>query len=42
LIWYWLREKDWIPEGQQKECKQASLGGSRLGVPSRIYQRPGM
>jgi hypothetical protein len=26
LIWYWVREKDWSPDGQQKEWKQATLG----------------
>jgi hypothetical protein len=30
---YWVREKDWGPEGQQKECKQAILGNRRLGDP---------
>jgi hypothetical protein len=33
LIWYWVREKDWIPEGQQKEWKQTTMGGRRLGYP---------
>ena len=27
-------------EGQQKEWKQATLGGRRLGKPSRMHQRP--
>jgi hypothetical protein len=31
LIWYWVREKDWRPEGQQKEWEQATSGGRRLG-----------
>jgi len=30
MIWYWVGEKDSIPEGQQKEWKQATLGVSRL------------
>jgi hypothetical protein len=41
MIWYWKREKDWSPEDQQKEWKQATSGGKRLGGPSRMYQRPG-
>jgi hypothetical protein len=32
LIWYWVREKDRSPEGQQKEWKQATSGNRRLGV----------
>jgi hypothetical protein len=32
VICYWVREKDWIPEGKQKEWKQAT-SGSRLGGP---------
>jgi hypothetical protein len=29
MIWHWVREKDWSPEGQQKEWKQATseVGG---------------
>jgi hypothetical protein len=30
LIWYWEREKDWSPECQQKEWKQATSGNRRL------------
>jgi hypothetical protein len=41
LIWYWVREKHWGPEIQQKECKQATSGNRRLGTPSRMHQRPG-
>jgi hypothetical protein len=40
LIWYWVREKDRSPEGQQKEWKQAISGGRRLGGRSRMHQRP--
>jgi hypothetical protein len=29
------------PEGQQKEWKQATSGGRRLGEPSKMHQRPG-
>ena len=36
-----MREKDLSSEGQQKEWKQASLGGKTLGIPSRMPQRPG-
>jgi hypothetical protein len=28
-----MREKDWSPEGQQKELKQATSGNKRLGDP---------
>jgi hypothetical protein len=45
LIWYWVREKNWSPKDQQKEQKQATLGGwtlRGLGGVSRIHQRPGM
>jgi hypothetical protein len=28
-----MREKDLSPEGQRKECKQATLGNRRLGDP---------
>jgi hypothetical protein len=41
LIWYWVRERNWSLEGLQKEWRQATLGGRRLGVPSRMHQRPG-
>ena len=40
MVWYWVREKEWSPEGQQKEWKQATPGNRRLGKPSRMYQRP--
>jgi hypothetical protein len=41
LIWYWVREKDWSPEGQQKEWKQATSGNRRYGGHFRMHQRPG-
>jgi hypothetical protein len=25
LIWYWVREKDWSPEGQQKRMETDNL-----------------
>jgi hypothetical protein len=31
LVWYWIREKNWSPEGQQKEWKQATSGNRRWG-----------
>jgi hypothetical protein len=34
-------ERTEIPEGQQKEQKQATSGGRRLGGPSKMYQRLG-
>ena len=37
LIWYWVREKDWKPEGQQRELKQVMSGDRRSGGPSRIH-----
>jgi hypothetical protein len=40
LIWYWVREKEPSPEGQQKEWKQATSGNRRLGGPLRMQQRP--
>jgi hypothetical protein len=40
MIRYRVREKDWSPEDQQKEWKHETLGGKRLGGPSRMYQRP--
>ena len=40
LIWYWVREKVWSPEGQQKEWNQATSGNRRLGEPFRMHQRP--
>jgi hypothetical protein len=45
LIWYWVREKDWSPEGRQKECKQAT-SGNRLWDPQECTrdlggERPG-
>jgi hypothetical protein len=40
LIWYWVREKDWSPEGQQKECKQSTSVNKRFGGPLRMHQRP--
>jgi hypothetical protein len=33
MIRYWVREKDRSPEGQQKECKQATSGIRRLVEP---------
>jgi hypothetical protein len=30
----WVREKGWSPEGQQKECKQATSVNRRLGENS--------
>ena len=30
LIWYWVREKDWSSEVQQKECKQETSGYRRF------------
>jgi hypothetical protein len=42
LIWYWVREKDWSPEGLQKECKQATSGNRRLGgLPEFTRDRGG-
>jgi hypothetical protein len=32
LIWYWVREKDWSLEDQQKEWKEATSGGKRVEV----------
>jgi hypothetical protein len=32
-VWYWVREKDLSPEGQQKEWNQASSGCRRMVVP---------
>ena len=31
LIWYWVWEMDWSPEGLQKECKQESSENKSLG-----------
>ena len=31
LMWFWVREKDWSPEGLQKECKQATSENRSLG-----------
>ena len=31
LDWYWEKEMDCIPEGQQKEWKQATSGNRSLG-----------
>jgi len=33
MILYWVEEKDRSLEGQQKEWKQATSGGRRLGLP---------
>ena len=42
MIWYWVRERDWSPEGQQKECKQETIGNRKSGdPPPRMHQRPG-
>jgi hypothetical protein len=41
MIWYWAGEKDQSPESKQKEWKQATMGGRRLGEPNRMYHRPG-
>ena len=41
LIWYCVRENERNHEGQQKYWKQVTSGGRRLGVPSRMHQRPG-
>jgi hypothetical protein len=41
LIWHWVGGKDGSPEGQQKEWKQVTSGGRRLGEPSRMHQRLG-
>jgi len=41
LIWYWVRKKDWSPEGHQKEWKQVASENRRLGRPCRMHQRPG-
>jgi hypothetical protein len=42
MIWYWVGEEDSSHEVQEKEWKQATSGGSRMGggVRSRMYQRP--
>jgi hypothetical protein len=40
MIWYWVGDKDWSPEGYQKEWQQATLEARRLGEgPSRMFQR---
>jgi hypothetical protein len=38
IIWYWVREKGWSPEGQQKEWKQATSRNRRLGEPSECIR----
>jgi hypothetical protein len=39
--WQPWGEKDWSPEGQQKEWKQATSEDRRLAVPFRMNQKPG-
>jgi hypothetical protein len=34
---FWVREKDWSPEGQQKEWKQATSRDRKLGEPSKMH-----
>ena len=31
LLWFWVKEKDRSPEGQQKEGEQAISGNRRFG-----------
>jgi hypothetical protein len=40
LIWYWVREKGWSLEGQQKEWKQSTSGDRWLWGSCRMHQRP--
>jgi hypothetical protein len=39
--WYWVRDKDWSPKGEQKEWKQTTSGGRRLRGPCKMHQRSG-
>ena len=40
IIWYWVGQKVWSPEGQEKEWKQAHPELGVCGGPSRMFERP--